>query len=70
MSSIIVDLIANMGFDAIKDKISDTINETQAKQKIINYLDQQQKLNFQICILMILRRSSSWEIYSMDQMIV
>lgn len=48
MSSIIVDLIANMGFDAIKDKISDTINETQAKQKIINYLNQQQKLNFQV----------------------
>lgn len=48
MSSIIVDSIANIGFDAIKDKISDAVEEAQVKQRIINYLNQQQKLNFQV----------------------
>lgn len=46
--SIILDFVTNMGLEVIKEKILDAGKKKQAKDKLVNYLSKQQKLNFEV----------------------
>ncbi|MBE7005715.1 MAG: hypothetical protein E7424_01010 [Ruminococcaceae bacterium] len=45
---VITDFIAEIGLSAVKDKITDTAAEAQVKERITDYLDRQQALNYQV----------------------
>lgn len=43
--SLVIDYIANLGLDAVKEKVADSSDETQIKEHIADYLEQERKIN-------------------------
>lgn len=46
--SIVIDFIANLGLEAVRDKITDISAETQVKEHIADYLSRQQRFNMNV----------------------
>lgn len=46
--SIVIEFIANLGPETVKEKISDVVAETKVKDRIKNYLAKQQSDNFNV----------------------
>ena len=48
--SIVIDFIANLGLEAVRDKITDTSVEVQVKEHIAEYLSRQQRINMNVSL--------------------
>lgn len=48
MMSVIIDFVANIGLEAVKEKISDSVNEKKVRERLVDYLKRQQALNFDV----------------------
>lgn len=48
--SIVIDFIANLGLEAVRDKIMDISVEVQVKEHIADYLSRQQRINMNVSL--------------------
>ena len=48
MMSVIIDFVTNIGLEAVKEKISDSVNEKKVRERLVDYLKRQQALNFDV----------------------